>query len=221
MKENMLMLYTLYNILDEQNIVHTIEIISDNDNGTVEACIDGSKTPTTIAYDTIVELKARYDNDTNKYKYPHKNACTTVFVVQTICYILILIGGVELASKAFSNIFLRILFSGIFSLIFYFIYAFIYSYIKTINRYIKASKDPDVHTACSLGMSVASYRKCRRYYNEFQDILLEYGAESPEANKKLDEILSDININNWKEYQEYRKKETINKLYDSISKLQK
>ena len=82
----------------------------------------------------------------------------------------------------------------------------------------KAMKDPDVHIASNLRMSIKRYRHYQRLYDEYDAFMLEHGADSQASEDKFLEIFKQIdNPNEWRRYQAYReekqREEFINEIY--------
>lgn len=75
----------------------------------------------------------------------------------------------------------------------------------------KAMRDPDVQIATDLRMSVKRYRHYQRLYDEYQDFILQHGANSQASERKFIEIFKQIdNPNEWQRYQAYRKQKLRN-----------
>lgn len=84
---------------------------------------------------------------------------------------------------------------------------------------VKALKDPDIHIATDLRMSITRYRKYQRLYDDYQAFMLEHGVNSPASEKKFAEIFRQIeNPNEWRRYQAYRERkqreEFMNEIYN-------
>lgn len=76
---------------------------------------------------------------------------------------------------------------------------------------VKAMKDPDVHIASELRMSIKRYRHYQRLYDEYQDFMLKHGVNSHASEKKFAEIFRQIdNPNEWRRYQSYREQKQKN-----------
>lgn len=80
-------------------------------------------------------------------------------------------------------------------------------------------KDPDVHIASNLRMSIKRYRLYQKLYDEYQEFILEHGIESQASEKKFVEIFKQIdNPNEWRRYQAFREQKQRNEYLQQISK---
>lgn len=104
--------------------------------------------------------------------------------------------------------------------IFYFLLViFIFSFVCS---YLKSLKKPDVQAATKLRMSVIRYRKYRKLYDEHQKIMDKYGIESKESIEYSISILPKIkNMNEWRRYQDYRYKESLDVIKNKFNEILK
>lgn len=85
--------------------------------------------------------------------------------------------------------------------------------IMLIINIIKAMKDPDVIAASNLRMDVRRYKKYREWYDEHQRLMRQYGIDSKEELEYFRSFFKQIkNPNEWRRYQAYRFKETVDEI---------
>lgn len=79
-------------------------------------------------------------------------------------------------------------------------------FITWIVCFIKALKDPDVRTSSELRMSIFRFRLYRRLYDEYDEVLKQYGAWSNKADEYFSKIIYPQikDMNEWRRYQDYR-----------------
>lgn len=83
----------------------------------------------------------------------------------------------------------------------------------------KAMKDPDVQIASNLRMSIKSYRRYQRLYDEYQAFMLQHGSNSQASEKKFLELFKHIdNPNEWRRYQAYREQKQREEFFKEIHK---
>lgn len=132
-------------------------------------------------------------------------------IIRGFVFVLSLVIGVFIARLITDSIFWRWVIIGLFCFSFQF-----------VVQFIKATKDPDIRTASSLGMSVTRYRWYRECYDKWQAAMTKYGTDSKEANAVFDEFFPHIkNLNEWRRYQEYRLNESRDHMYDSFNNMLK
>lgn len=130
-------------------------------------------------------------------------------IINALVFVLSLIVGMFIARFITDSIFWRWVIAMLFTLI-----------VEFVIQYIKATKNPDVRTATSLGMSVNRYRQYRKWYDEWQDAMTKYGTDSKEANAVFDEFFPQIkNMNEWRRYQEFRFNEVRDHMFDSLNEM--
>ena len=132
-------------------------------------------------------------------------------IISGFVFVLSLVIGVFIARLITDSIFWRWVIIGLFCFL-----------VQFVIQYIKATKDPDVRAASSLGMSVARYRWYRECYDKWQETMTKYGTDSKEADAVFDEFFPQIkNLNEWRRYQEYRLNEFRDHMYDSFNNMLK
>lgn len=118
--------------------------------------------------------------------------------------------GTCLAIMIFDSLIVRILCSILFSVI-------VLVLLNFIRFYRLAKKDPEVRAASELGMSIDRYRLYEELDKEYHEAMQKYGIDSPEADKKFDEIMPRIkNFNEWRRFSEYKKEQSIKRMNQSI-----
>lgn len=73
--------------------------------------------------------------------------------------------------------------------------------------FVKALRDPDVKTASELRMSVSNFRLYQKLYDEFDNVLKQYGGSySGKAEDYFCRVIFPQikNMNEWRRYQDYR-----------------
>ena len=130
-------------------------------------------------------------------------------VINALGFVLSLVIGVFVARLITDNIFWKWVIIALFCFL-----------VQFIIHFIKATKDPDVRAASSLGMSINRYRQYREWYDEWQEAMTKFGIASKEANAVFDEFFPQIkNMNEWRRYQEFRSNEIQNKMFKGLSDL--
>lgn len=85
---------------------------------------------------------------------------------------------------------------------------------------LKGLKDPDVRVANKLKIPILRYKKYKKWYDEHQRLMGQYGTESKEANEYFDSFIQHVKYKNeWRRYQDYRYQEIIDEMNDMINKL--
>lgn len=72
-----------------------------------------------------------------------------------------------------------------------------------VKGFIKALKDPDVHEASKLRMSVSHYKRYKEMSEQIQCIYREEGVNYKSDEKVNDIIMQAPNMNEWRRFSEY------------------
>lgn len=93
-------------------------------------------------------------------------------------------------------------------------------FLSIITNTIKAMKDPDVKQSSALGIDVRRYKQYRDWYDEHQRLMTVYGIESKEEQEYFITFFKQIKYpNEWRRYQDYRFKESLQRRDERWNKI--
>lgn len=102
------------------------------------------------------------------------------------------------------------------------VFVLIGGFVGFIYHTKKSVKDPDVQTASNLKMSLTSFRKYQKLYDDYQEFMATHGVNSSDSEKYyLKNIFPQIkNQNEWRRYQNFREQKAQEERLNEILNIQ-